>query len=1205
MDPKPTQSSSSPRQPHPTMRPVANPPASDRPASVPMLMSPVTPGANLHPTSLNPPPSSTSVTVNSHKPDPPATALPSPVPSAASPPSPVQTEQTEQAEFPTHGMNGTAAAAQPPPTDSPAPRPNLEDTRSPVQRPIQQTLDQAPIPNRQPARPISRPNSEDTRSPGQGSIQQTLDQAPVPNRPPARPISRTISCSSTQGSNSPPPPRPQRVDTDGTQTPPQPNEAIWGLWLRRLKEVQEVAKKTLSPIAEPRAQLLYDACMYRDLFYLVLHQVFCRLHYDPSIYATFPALREERCKRGFDRVKGLLEDNSTLPTSTISYFAHFPGKTEELMKEPWYPAKFQELINFLSILDDRIAPGESPIFRKVVARKYPPLVEELKEEFEVHSPVFMSVIFASLCRQLYHPCHLTRLNQTFRRDLVAYRQRVAPSIRSALIEEYRQIPMGPSEPPRPPPLVTSSPSLSPAQFPTSRPHIPVSEAGQPVVVPSSSPLPSANPTQPPATSPITANAHPAPPSTSPLDGSSSHSPSNVPPVFTRAPGGGHVPYQYPSQQALPPQNGPPRQLQQGQLWQVNGQGQLVPLDMTQLPQGQQFNQWQAHPNHHLPNQVPYRVNPHQSVEAQTPPTPTQMAQHPLPQTPQAHQAWTQMRQHVLHTRAHQTSAQMAVRQARIQQRQPASQIQHSPASSYASPSPPVSAPPYGWPSQISQQNGLQPGQTPTIPSNGWPSQISQQNGLQPAQSPTVPSSQRRTSQEVQQNSLRIRRTSTVISTPRPARPSLLQNAQNQQQGGQQVTPTQEIPASATWHQVSNPQAAPTTPLLPPAGYRLPLTAQPNPMRLGLHQADLRDPMKKLMRRGANGQMIDIELFQYLSGFVLSPTFIDPNTMMYHWNFSLSADDCLRCPRMITSGQGQRPIRTYQAGCRTFRLRSIAVSNSEQKSATDLWPTAHTVWPSVFYIHVNGHEMQVRRKAHNGKDLSLDITDNLHEGDNKISIHLLLEPNECKDFSYVFGIESMEIGTFQHLRNRCGTISAADVREKIQKRLNPSSSDNDDLTVVTDSLTVSLTDPFTAQVFRTPARSIHCGHLECFDLDTFISTRKSVSGPSPMNDNWRCPICNGDARPQCLIVDQFLEEVRAELIRQNQLEGAQAIEIKADGHWTLKAVVDDVCPSPNTGKRKAPDAPNLDVMSSRPKVEPSPNGNGISNIPQEPIVIDLD
>lgn len=401
-------------------------------------------------------------------------------------------------------------------------------------------------------------------------------------------------------------------------------------------------------------------------------------------------------------------------------------------------------------------------------------------------------------------------------------------------------------------------------------------------------------------------------------------------------------------------------------------------------------------------------------------------------------------------------------------------------------------------------------------------------------------------------------------------------------------------------------------LLPPDGYRVPPTLGPNPMRLGLHQADLRDPVKKFIGQEPNGERVDVtELYHFANDFSLTPQFIDGNVPCYEWSFNLSEEDYSRLPRLHHDepGQGQRPVQTLQAGCRTFRLRSVTMCDSEREDPTQSWFTKGTTWPSVFYIFVNGVEMFVRRKPHNGKDLPLDITKHLMKGENKVTVHFLLGPDECKDFRYAFGIERMITTTFEHARQAAKVIPVVETYQIIRKRLTPS--EDDDVAFLTDSLTINLIDPFTAHIFQTPVSSMFCTHLECFDLDTFVKTCKSEPGPAPLKSNWRCPICHADARPQCLRINNFLILVRDELIRTRRLEAAQAIQVKADGTWFLKVAAVDSPPSspvngtsdPTAKKRKA-DTLDPDLGPSRPKTEGSPDENPRARS-QGPVVIELD
>lgn len=434
------------------------------------------------------------------------------------------------------------------------------------------------------------------------------------------------------------------------------------------------------------------------------------------------------------------------------------------------------------------------------------------------------------------------------------------------------------------------------------------------------------------------------------------------------------------------------------------------------------------------------------------------------------------------------------------------------------------------------------------------------------------------------------------SYERPNENSLI--SQPQEVSSSQTPMTHSVPSFPQPRQ-SHHQSIP---LLPAPGSRIPQMAQPNPSRLALHQVNLRDPIKKLVRWESNG-FVDTELFTYSSGFVMPPKFMDSDELSFDWSFEMSQGDIGRTTRFKATTNGLQRTAYFQPGCLSLRLRAIALKNSDKDKVYDTWPTANTSWPSVFYIHVNGTELFVRRKAHNGKDLPLDITQHLKEGENTLSLHFLFEPDECKNFRYVFGIERMETDSFNNVRRLVNTLPVDETRQRIQKRLLPVA-DNDDIAVVSDSLTVDLIDPFMAQIYNVPARSAHCDHMECFDLDTFITTRKSESGPTPMNDNWQCPICKADARPMHLTIDEFLVNVRAELISSNQLENTAAIDIRADGSWAPKANEDehshpDKSPSSTVPAKRKASGP-LDLAVSRTKNEQ------LSPIkPREHTVIEID
>ncbi|EPS30338.1 hypothetical protein PDE_05289 [Penicillium oxalicum 114-2] len=386
-------------------------------------------------------------------------------------------------------------------------------------------------------------------------------------------------------------------------------------------------------------------------------------------------------------------------------------------------------------------------------------------------------------------------------------------------------------------------------------------------------------------------------------------------------------------------------------------------------------------------------------------------------------------------------------------------------------------------------------------------------------------------------------------------PTQRQNEAAAQRPGQ-FPSIRPVPVSSPRVQMSQSQpvqsrSAGISPLLPPEGYRAPLTVQPQPMRLGIHQADLRDPVKQLVKKTPDG-VEDIHLYQYLGEFLIRPTGVDPEVFSYRWKVSISASDYQRISRPVQRENGQRSLQVYQSGSRIYRLRIISVPNSQTQSIETIWSTASTTWPSVMYIFVNQNEMYVRRKVHNGKDLPLDISAHLREGENEVNLHFLLGPGECRSTHYEAAVEIMEICEYDEILAQIRRRPACETRADITKRLS-SRIDDDELAIVTDSLTVPLIDPFMAQVFKVPVRSVNCTHIECFDLEAFVTTRKSNSGSQPLNDNWLCPVCKADARPQLLVIDEFFVDVREALERGGLIENAQSIQVGANGTWTVKSL----------------------------------------------------
>lgn len=393
------------------------------------------------------------------------------------------------------------------------------------------------------------------------------------------------------------------------------------------------------------------------------------------------------------------------------------------------------------------------------------------------------------------------------------------------------------------------------------------------------------------------------------------------------------------------------------------------------------------------------------------------------------------------------------------------------------------------------------------------------------------------------------------------------------------------------------------------GWIPPITARPNPLRLSLHQAHLRDPYKVLGSRQSGVE--DLKLFQYLTSFALSPTPLGQNECAFHWNFSISGDDFKNLTRTYSHGVGQRGHRVYFEGCRTYHLRCIRVSPSTEQLGDHVWNVSDTAWPSVIYVFVNQKELFVRRKVHNGKDLPLDITDHLREGNNELSFHFIRNPAERKDALYALGIEAMDTTGPDQVEELIQQMPAADSRARIQKRMSPSTGD-DELSIVSETLDVDLIDPFTTLIVTVPTRSVICRHVECFDLPSFLLTCVLKPGRGPAESTWKCPICGEDARPQCLIIDGFLATIRAEIQYKNLVHSATGIRIKSDGTWEIKFPQEPHAagsgqPRVTPAKRSPEDSdPGSPRSAQRLKLEPSASMSPRrATKTQAPEVIELD
>ena len=363
---------------------------------------------------------------------------------------------------------------------------------------------------------------------------------------------------------------------------------------------------------------------------------------------------------------------------------------------------------------------------------------------------------------------------------------------------------------------------------------------------------------------------------------------------------------------------------------------------------------------------------------------------------------------------------------------------------------------------------------------------------------------------------------------------------------------------------ANIPRSPSTPVkdtlfLPPAGVEPIQILTPNPNLVALHQAHLRSP-KYLTLNMKGVEDPSLRLYSVPVGFALEPQFLGSSIPLYSWSFDVPANDRQRLavniiPQSPCTYLGKHLVRRVHDGALLYRLRCLQAPNSLEAVTESSWVNQEIVWPSCCFISCNNAHLEMRRKMHYGKDLPLDLTPFLLQGKNNVVVAMIRNGEEFTTMQYALAVEKIELMSEDRLRKLPRVLPASEALDTIKSSLSQAPANDDDIEVVDAHLSIDLTDPFMATIWDTPVRGRTCTHRECFDLDTFLKTRKSRSKDDPgaptAPDEWKCPICGKDARPQSLYLDGFLEEVKGELERRGTLQDTKAILVKANGSWTAK------------------------------------------------------
>lgn len=376
------------------------------------------------------------------------------------------------------------------------------------------------------------------------------------------------------------------------------------------------------------------------------------------------------------------------------------------------------------------------------------------------------------------------------------------------------------------------------------------------------------------------------------------------------------------------------------------------------------------------------------------------------------------------------------------------------------------------------------------------------------------------------------------------------------------SPTQPPPSNTAQNRRPQPpqrapQPAPTAPS--------PLSVQPSGTPFSLYpQVSLRPlpPYSAPQLPSPKSNPLP-DIIQYFSGFSVAPQRLPANRSSFTWSFTVSREALRLKPDLVKRPTGSGFVPVLSDGNVSWRLRCVRYQGRLDVDSIATWSHAESSWPDVVYIHVNNKEVH---RSPNTKGSPISINSFLVDGTNEIRVNILHSKEQrASNISYAIAVEVLKVKSPENFRKLVKILPAQETRQQIQTRLSSKNTDDDELMIMDDFISIDLRDPFTTRIFEIPVRSLSCTHRECFDLSTFLQTLAAKAMGEKHTIYVRCPICRKDARPDLLVVDDFLNEVRDSLSRENKLETAKAIRVKSDGSWY--AVLDTESDNRNTTSRK--------------------------------------
>ena len=138
-------------------------------------------------------------------------------------------------------------------------------------------------------------------------------------------------------------------------------------------------------------------------------------------------------------------------------------------------------------------------------------------------------------------------------------------------------------------------------------------------------------------------------------------------------------------------------------------------------------------------------------------------------------------------------------------------------------------------------------------------------------------------------------------------------------------------------------------------------------------------------------------------------------------------------------------------------------------------------------------------------------------------------------------------TSESLARKIPEVPPEDTLEILRENL--LGSDTEDCGVVNnDRENLRLNCSITLNRIQTPVRGHKCRHMQCFDLDSYLTV---TAQSRAFNQRWKCPECHLVVRPADLRVDCLFRN-----ILEKATDRAAEVLVLADGSWSVSQEIQD-------------------------------------------------